>query len=62
MCDIQEAELLVLKSKLLMAKTIHLKKLNQRHDDYRIGVLNGLEIALATIENRKPKTISRIYR
>lgn len=62
MCEVQEAELLVLKSRLLIAKTIHLSKLNQRHDDYRIGVLNGLEIALAVIENREPKTLPRIYR
>lgn len=45
---------------LKRVKDVQEQSLKTKHDDYMIGLYNGLELAVATMENRKPAYLSCI--
>lgn len=45
---------------LKRVKDVQEQSLKDVHDDYMIGLYNGLELAVAIIENRKPVYLSCI--
>lgn len=45
---------------LKRVKDIQEQSLKAEHDDYMIGLYNGLELAVAIMENRKPVYLSCI--
>lgn len=45
---------------LKRVKDVQEQSLKAEHDDYMIGLYNGLELAVAIMENRKPAYLSCI--
>lgn len=45
---------------LKRVKNVQEQSLKAEHDDYMIGLYNGLELAVAIMENRKPVYLSCI--
>ena len=45
---------------LKRVKDVQEQSLKDEHDDYMIGLYNGLELAVAIMENRKPAYLSCI--
>lgn len=45
---------------LKRVKNVQEQSLKAEHDDYMIGLYNGLELAVAIMENRKPAYLSCI--
>ena len=45
---------------LKRVKDVQEQSLKAKHDDYMIGLYNGLELAVAIMENRKPVYLSCI--
>lgn len=45
---------------LKRVKDVQEQSLKVKHDDYMIGLYNGLELAVAIMENRKPVYLSCI--
>lgn len=45
---------------LKRVKDVQEQSLKAEHDDYMIGLYNGLELAIAIMENRKPVYLSCI--
>lgn len=41
-------------------KAMSLQNVNASHDDYSVGVTNGVELALALLEDREPELICTV--
>lgn len=47
-------------NKIKDLKAMSLQNVNASHDDYSVGVTNGVELALALLEDREPELICTV--
>lgn len=47
-------------NKIKDLKAMSLQNVNASHDDYSVGVTNGVELALALLEDREPEFICTV--